>query len=223
MHHSFDLLEAIVSPMTPRDLGIVPGLRWMLAHPRWSPWLPAVIMLIIPELLAICLEGRVANPFKQYLGVFPGDLFLSFALGASFWLAINHLKRGERPRWYRNRVWHAWAIMFSLGFAGLVFYGELQNTIHRYVPAAAYTPEQFVSPTNLFHYGIVAVMAYLLWTATLPALIHTPRRFWWLKVLIVLALLGWAICAMWLDNVLPRPDLADVHGEWFGGWWRNFG
>lgn len=208
--------------MTPRTLGIVPGLQWMLARPRRSPWLPALIMLAVPVLLAVTLEGRVPNPFKQYLGVFPGDLFLSFALGASFWLAINHMRPSSR-QWYQDWVWHVWCATFGLMFAGLVFYGELQNTIHRHVPAAAYTPEQFVSPTNLFHYIIVAVMAYMLWAVTLPALIHTPRRFWLLKLLVVLALLGWAICALWLDNTLPRPDLADIHGEWFGGWWRNLG
>lgn len=206
--------------MTPRTLGIVPGLRWMLANPRWAPWLPALIMLVIPEVLAIGLEGRVANPLHQYLGVFPGDLFLSFAVGASFWLAINHLKPSRRC-WYQRRMWHALCAAFGLGFASSVFYGELQNSIHRYVPSAAYTHAQFISPTNLFHYGIVALMSYILWAVALPALIYTPRRFWWLKVLIVLALLSWAACALWLDNTLPRPDLSDVHGQWFGGWYQG--
>lgn len=205
---------------TPSKLGIVPGLRWMLASSRWSPWLPAVIMLIIPELIAIFLEGRVANPLKQYLGVFPGDLFLSFAIGAAFWLAIHYLAPSGR-QWYSSRLWQAWSVAFGLLFAGSVFYGELSNTIHRYVPEAAYTQAQFASPTNLFHYAIVAVMSYMLWAVVLPALIHSPRRFWWLKALIVLALLGWAVCAIVLDNSLPRPNLDDVHGEWLGGWYQD--
>jgi hypothetical protein len=192
----------------------------MADSPRWSPWLPAVIMLIIPELLAIGLEGRVANPLKQYLGVFPGDLFLSAAVGASFWLAIHHFNL-SRFKLRSNPWWQATCVMFGLGFAGFVFWGELQNTLHRYVPAAAYTKAQLVSPTNLFHYSIVAVMAYLLWTVVLPALIAAPRKFWWLKILIVLALVGWAVCAIYLDNTLPRPNLGDVHGTWFGGWYKN--
>lgn len=205
----------------PGSLGIIRGLRWMINSPRRSPWLPAVIMLIIPELLAIGLEGRVANPFRQYLGVFPGDLFLSFAVGAAFWLTIHHLALSGDKRWYQGWQWHAWCVTFGLLFAGSVFYGELQNSIHRYVPAAAYTRAQFLSPTNLFHYGIIVVIGYMLWAVVLPTLIYTPRRYWWLKVLIVLALLSWAVCAMWLDNNLPRPNLADVHGQWFGGWYRG--
>jgi hypothetical protein len=193
----------------------------MLSNPRLAPWLPALIMLVVPELIAVGLEGRVANPLKQYLGVFPGDVFLSFAVGASLWLAINHLEPGSRKLWYQSWGWHVWCIVAGVGFAGFVFYGEITNTIHRYVPSAAYTWPQFLSPTNLFHYGIVVVMVYLLWAAVLPTLIRTPRRFWWLKVLIILALLGWAICAVWLDNTLPRPNLGDVHGQWFGGWYDN--
>lgn len=206
--------------MTSRTLGIVPGLRWMFSNPRLAPWVPAAIMLIVPELLAIGLEGRVANPFKQYLGVFPGDVFLSIAIGAAIWLAINHFD----PHRFRQRLnvwWQLACVALGLGFAGFVFYGELQNTLHRYVPAAAYTKEQFVSPTNLFHYLIVAVMTYLLWAVVLPALVVAPKRFWWLKVLIVLALVGWATCAIYLDNTLPRPNLGDVHGTWFGGWYAG--
>jgi hypothetical protein len=206
---------------TPGKLGIVPGLRWMLASSRWSPWAPALIMLVIPELIAIGLEGRVANPFKQYLGVFPGDLFLSFAIGSAFWLAIYHMAPSGRQRWYASWQWQVWCVVSGLMFAGSVFYGELSNTLYRHVPDAAYTQAQFVSPTNLFHYVIVAVMSYILWAVVLPALIHSPRRFWWLKALIVLALLGWAVCAIVLDNSLPRPNLDDVHGEWFGGWYRD--
>lgn len=205
---------------TAQRLGIMPGLRWTLASTRWAPWLPALVMLVVPELLAITLEGRVANPFKQYLGVFPGDVLLSFAVGASFWLAAHHLK-SDRRRWYQNPTWHTWSALFGLLFAGSAFYGELQNSLHRYLPAAAYTKEQFVSPTNLFHYLLVAFVSYLLWAATLPTLVHTPRRYWWLKVLIVLAIVGWGVCAIYLDNTLPRPNLADVHGTWFGGWWSR--
>lgn len=205
--------------MTPSKFGIIPGLRWTLANGRWAPWLPTLFMLIVPEMLAIGLEGRVAVPWRQYLGVFPGDAFLSLALGTSFWLAINQLS-SDRPRWYQNRAWHVLCLVFGLGFAGSVFYGELSNTLYRYLPSAAYTMGQFVSPTNLFHYVLVAVVTYLLWAVTLPTLVHAPRRYWLLKVLIVLAILAWATCAIYLDNTLPRPNLADVHGVWFGGWYR---
>lgn len=204
--------------MASRKLGIMPGLRWMLASTRWAPWLPALIMLATPELLAITLEGRVAVPWRQYLGVFPGDALLSFAVGASFWLAIHHLR--SRQRWYQSRIWHAWSVLFGLLFAGSAFYGELENSIHRYVPAAAYTTAQFVSPTNLFHYLIVAVVSYLLWAVTLPTLVDA-RGHLVLKALIVMAVIGWGICAIYLDNTLPRPNLADIHGEWFGGWWSH--
>lgn len=202
-----------------RKLGLVTGLRWTLASSRWAPWLPALIMLVTPEMLAIGLEGRVAVPWRQYLGVFPGDVLLSFAVGASFWLAIHHLKYNSR-RWYQSRAWHTCSMLFGLGFAGSVFYGELQNTLHRYVPSAAYTVAQFVSPTNLFHYCIIAVVSYLLWAVTLPTLVHA-RGHLALKVLIILAIVGWGICAIYLDNTLSRPDLADVHGTWFGGWWSH--
>jgi len=211
----------VPTDLTSNNLGIIRGLRWMLSNPRLAPWWPAIVMLIVPELLAIGLEGRVANPLKQYLGVFPGDLFLSFAIGAGFWLAIYHLNTCDRKRWHQTWWWQVWSVTFGLVFAGLVFWGELQNTLHHYVPAAAYTKAQFVSPTNLFHYSIIAVMAYLLWAAVLPTLIVTPRRFWWLKALIVLALLGWATCAIYLDNTLPRPNLGDVHGVLFGGWYKR--
>jgi len=197
----------------------------MFSKPRRSPWLPALIMLIIPELLAIGLEGRVADPRKQYLGVFPGDLFLSVAMGTAFWLATRYLSQYDRKRWYQQWWWQASSVLFGLAFAGSVFYGELSNTIHRYVPSAAYTQAQFVSPTNLFHYGIVAVMSYLVPAVVVPVLIHAPNRdqLWVLKTLIILCLLAWMTCAVILDNSLPRPNLADVHGEWFGGWWHNLG
>jgi hypothetical protein len=209
-----------VSTDTPSNLGTIRGFRWMVNNPRWSPWWPALIMLIVPELFAIGLEGRFANPMKQYLGVFPGDAFLSFAVGTGVWLAINHLPHYDHKRWYQGWQWHAWCMATGLAFAGSVFNGELQNMLHRYLPSAAYTKAQFISPTNLFHYLIVVVMVYLLWTVVLPALIYAPRRFWWLKALIILALLSWAVCAIVLDNSLPRPNLDDVHGEWFGGWYR---
>jgi hypothetical protein len=217
--------EYVSTESTSSNLGIIPGLRWMVHNPRWSPWLPALVMLIVPELLAIGLEGRVANPSKQYLGVFPGDLFLSFAVGAAFWLAIRYLNRSDNKRWYRSRLWHASCVTFGLLLAGSAFYGELNNTIHRYMPSAAYTQAQFVSPTNLFHYIIVAVMSYLLLAVALPALIHAPNRdgLWVLKTLIILSIVIWMVCAVILDNTLPRPNLNDVHGEWFGGWWRNLG
>lgn len=205
----------------PSYLGIIPGFRWMIASPRWSPWAPALIMLVIPELIAIGLEGRFANPLNQYLGVFPGDLFLSFAIGAAIWLAIYHLKPSGKRWWYQSWQWHAGCALFGVMFAGSVFYTELSNTLYQHIPEAAYTMAQFVSPTNLFHYLIVAVMSYLLGSVVLPTLIYTPRRFWWLKVLIVLALLSWAVCAILLDNILLRPDLSEVHGEWFGGWYKN--
>jgi hypothetical protein len=198
----------------------------MFSNPRRTLWLPALIMLIVPELLAIGLEGRVADPRKQYLGVFPGDLFLSVAVGVGLWLAIRYLNRSSGDkRWHQSWQWHAVCVAVGLLFAGSVFYGELSNSIHRFVPEAAYTQAQFFSPTNLFHYGIVAVMCYLLLAAVLPALIHAPNRDWlWvLKTIIILCLLAWMVCAVILDNSLPRPNLADVHGEWFGGWWRNLG
>jgi hypothetical protein len=205
---------------TSSRLGILPGLRWTVDW-RWAVFMPALISLIVPFLMGLALEWRVINPLQQYKGVIPGDVFLSIAGGIAISLAIHHLDRPFYPKWYQLRWWHVTGLVFGAGFAAFFWYGEIQNTIHQYWPDAAYTVAQLVGPTHLYHTVIVVLFGYLFFAVIIPVMIHVPRQFWLSKVMILLLIAGWVFCFAYWDNNHPRPDLDEVHGEWFGGHWRD--
>lgn len=202
-------------------LGTLPGLRW-LVDGRWAPAMPLFVSLVIPFLLAVGLEWRVPSLLHQYKGAFPGDLFLSIAGAYAICTAILCLRRYNR--WYSRRAWHVFALGFGLVYAAIFAYGEVMNTIHQWVPSAAYTWPQIFSPTHLYHLLVtIPVFGYLFWTVVVPVWIHAPWRPWPIvaRVIIVLMIVAWAYCAFYVDNHVARPDLSEIHGEWFRGLWRG--
>lgn len=203
-------------PTPPRKLGIV---RRIINDPRllW-PWLPAIVLLGVPMILAVSFEGRIPNPLKQYLGIFPGDVFLSIAMGEAIWLCIYHLVHSRR-QWFRMWQWHAFGAALGVLAAGSFYWFDYQNMVYGTVPEAAYTSGQFYGPTHMFHFALVVGGGYVLGAIVLPVLLYMPRWFWRRKLGIALGLAIWMACVT-LDNFRQRPNLADIHGEWFGGWWH---
>jgi hypothetical protein len=141
-------------------------------------------------------------------------------------MAIRYVSvRVKYPgHWYEKKLWQFFSLGYGVAFAAFFAYAEVMNTIHQYVPSAAYTVPQLVSPTHLYHSVIIVLFGYMFWALVVPTWVHAPWRFWPVvgKVAVLALIVGWGFCAFYLDNHLPRPDLTQIHGEWFGGHWRNF-
>jgi hypothetical protein len=214
--------------LRPADMLRARSLSWLINRPLWlAVLMPGLLISGLLFGLGIFPEGRVINPFKQYLAASLGDLFLWWAFGWLIYLAIQHFE----DYYYRAKAWRIAAIIMAV-LASLALSGaETWALVFDPHGPFTYTRAQFFSPTHLAHMLIVPFWTYV-GVRLSAVLAYKPNSFYrgertWVAVckgFVVVGIVGWATCVV-LDNfVLPRPNLAYVHpldGGWFGGWWPH--
>ena len=203
------------------------SLSWLINRPLWLAMLmPGLLISGLLFGLGIFPEGRVINPAKQYLAASYGDMFLWWALAWMIYLAVRYVTNYN----YRARAWRIAAIVLAI-VTGLALSGaEVWALVFNPHGSFTYTVEQFFSPTHLAHMVIVPLWTYVgvrlmavLFYRPLPFYQRERSRVRLYKWFVIIGIVGWATCVV-LDNILPRPNLADIHpldGGWFGGWWPD--
>ena len=183
--------------------------------PTWS-LLPLGFLATfgMPVLLAAAIEGRIWTLSVQYLGVWPGDAFLSLAfLFATIGVLMCTVP--ETGRWWQALWWHRTAMGIGLVFILVLKGAEIWATSTIPGKPGVYSWGQALAPTNLWHTLMVPLFAYLMLTFGAAALGSSEVPAW-LKLLVVVCVIGWASCVT-LDNFQVRPDVNLIYPS--DGWW----
>jgi len=200
-------------------IGLLPGFSWIADKSIWLAMSFGFIATIgLLYAVAMLIEGRVPRVTAQYKGVFPGDLFLATSVAASMYVA--HCKLPDvHGAWYQSRTFHYSALLLGVVLVVGLKVAEITATIKMPGQPGVYSWNQQLSPTMLAHTAIVPVMAYLTVVSAAAAL-STASISWWLKAVVVAGILGWILCAVVLDNILPRPNVTLIHPS--NGWpWQR--
>lgn len=212
--------------MPSEKIGLLPGFKWITDGSMWfamSFGFIATIGLLFTA--AVIVEGRFLKISAQYKGIIPGDLLLAASVAASMYAVRRYMPEGIHGTLYQSRGFHVLALSLGIAMVLVLKVGEFIATVKYPGRPGVYTWGQHFSPTMLAHTAIVPVMAYLTITCGAAALFGSCAP-WWQKTIVVVGVIGWAICALVLDNILPRPDVLLVHPTdgwpWQRAyWWRG--
>lgn len=190
---------------TADKIGLLPGFGWIadLSFVGASPlgrFLSTLLVcwLITPVLFIVI--GRIfedrwvpLGPHDQFWSFFPGDLFLGL-------MAVGLLRVArslpEDSRWYNSFDWHLLVLVATVTVACVLTYFEWKG--------GAYPAQAILSPTKLYHNGVLyALYGYVIVT-TLVALVadHSSWVFLWA---LIPGILWGALVAY--DNTYP-PEVA---------------
>jgi hypothetical protein len=199
-------------------LGLLPGTQWLLtAFPTWLlPFVPLLASLGLWLVLKTAVEFRRPQFGKQYKGLWPGDLFLSFSLGVLIIGLVHFTRPDQIGAFWRSTSWNLLTLLAVVIFVGGLAAFEYIATLSKSSKTRTYTLYQLHTPTCLGHRLSMAVLTYLYMKVGIPALFSVPLP----HVVFALVMLGlWLIC-IYVDNTRPRPrDLGEIHpynGAWFG-------
>jgi hypothetical protein len=200
-------------------LGLWPGTQWLLTllpAPHLA-FVPLAVTLGLWLFLKTCVELRRPQFGKQYKGLIPGDVFLSFAVG----ILMTGLAFYATPKliggFWRSPLWDALTILVILVIVLGLAWSEYKVAITDPNNPRSYTLTQLHSPTCLGHRVSMLFMTYLIMKVAIPALFigAVPPL---VKILAILGFLAWVYC-VFLDNTRLRPyDLDAIHPEeraWF--------
>lgn len=130
--------------MTVADrIGLLPGFGWIAGHPFWVTvlicWAITPGMMIV---IGIVGESRLIplTPDKQFLGFFPGDLFLGVGVAAALQAAA---RLPAEAAWWNQRWLHLVAVLLATIFAAGMIVTEVTSGKHPI--------RETLSPVGLYH------------------------------------------------------------------------
>jgi hypothetical protein len=189
---------------------------------------PALLMCLGFTPLALTLgavmlvELRPPELNKQYLGIWPGDLFLGAGIGFPL-IALPHhsyYSLGEVGWFWRSGWWNAATIVMMAGVVLALAVPEYVSAIKYPYKAWSYTLYQLHTPSCLAHRVSMAFIPLVLMKVVLPLLAFAALAIE-LKAGWLAGMIAWACCAMWLDNRRMRPNLLIIH-PLSRAWFRLF-
>jgi hypothetical protein len=190
-----------------------------------APWLFFVIVMVFAWVLTPGLfiligwvfEGRKIplHPRHQFLGFFPGDLFLGVLTGG---LITHVVVFPPAQGWYTSWWWYLIVFVSASAVAISLTAWELRT--------GSYSKRAILSPTKLYHNGLLYVGYGSIIVSTLfAALFGAPT--WWLA-LIILPGLAWAVCnvldgsvRLWGPNPMHRKAFHAHKRDWQPIWVRR--
>lgn len=196
------------------QLGLMTGTQWMLtAFPAWMLLLvPFILSIGFYTVLRVCVELRAPRLYMGYKGHWPGEAFLSFAIGLLMVGMAFYASPVVSPFW-RSLAWNILTIIVVLGLTGTIAAIEYGRAIkyrkYRFAPDDVYTLYQLHTPTALGHRVSTLVLSYLFMKVGVVALCTggVPVT---LKLAAIVLLSAWVVCVI-KDNSGTRPELENVH------------
>jgi hypothetical protein len=205
--------------MMSEGLGLWPGTKWIFALPSWLvPFLGFAPLLFVVA-VKLLIELRAPRLSKQYKGLWPGDLFLSIAVGALLLGTTDYVPPASISPFWRSPLWDVFTVV-------LMMVAVLPLAIIEYASAIrdkddprswTYTVYQLNTPSCLAHRLATVAYVYLITKVDLVALFAfgVPP---FLKAIFIGGMIAWGYC-VYLDNAMPRPtDLDAIHPRqkaWF--------
>lgn len=171
-------------------IGFLPGFD----HMPVEAFLGGVLFFVFATvgmmvLIGFVFESRLIplTPSRQYLGFFPGDIFLSMGISAGI-QTCTYLPEGNF--WYNSRVFHICALVGTLAFA--LFMGKSE------IRPGAHTLREMLSPVGLYHTGILyGLLGYVILTTAIAAIVGSDWSSadvrWWAFIAIIF-LLAYLAC-----------------------------
>lgn len=171
---------------TADKIGLLPGFGPLADHGFVTTLL--LCWLITPGmhlLVGMVLETRFVplDSQHQFLSFFPGDLFLGgFAAG----LLVAAKSLPDQLRWYNATWWHMLVLIVCMVAAIGLTWVEWHS--------GAYPAGAILSPTKLYHNGVLYILYGYVIVVTLVAVLAAARS-WWLPIVFVFG-------AVWLGLVV---------------------
>lgn len=211
--------------MTPAaKAGLLPFMDWLLTGPLWLQASMGLMVLFVPIGVGVLLiEQRIPKMSRQYLGFWPGDLFLAVAWILAV-LALN-MAPPQVYGWWQDDLWPygiaGLAVLACSAMAVVEFTAAYRDYESRgkQRPPRAYTPYQLWTPSNMAHRLSQFVLALGLLQVMVAGFSASPSPL--LSIAILLFFLGWFSC-VGLDNFVDRNiDLHLIHPK-YGAWFPRF-
>lgn len=158
-------------------IGLLPGFGWIAGNNFWITLIICVIFTPVGHLLVgFLFESRLVpiTPNKQFLSFFPGDLFLAVSMAGLLTLASD---LPAEKYWYNDPSWHLLLLAFVAATAAAATYSEWKSMV--------YPTRAILSPTKLYHNGVLYVVYGYAIVATLAALIAGSQWSWWLLAALI--------------------------------------
>lgn len=144
-------------------IGFLPGFdRMPIENFAHSFFFFVFVTIGMMVLIGLVGESRLIplSPRYQYLGFFPGDLFLSMSVSAAVQICI-YLPEGNF--WYNSRSFHIGALIATVVFAALMGKSEIRPGGH--------TLKEMLSWCGLYHTGVLyGLLGYVILTTALAAI-----------------------------------------------------
>lgn len=152
------------------------------------------------------------HPRFQFLGFFPGDLFLGLLSGG---LITHAIVFPPNPGWYTSVVWYVIVVIgATIAAIGLTAW-ELHQKI--------YSKRAILSPTKLYHNGLLYIGYGSLLVSTFVMILFGGAT-WWLAPILVPAV-AWAICnvldgsaRLWGTQPMHRKAFHAHKADWQPIW-----
>lgn len=186
--------------MVAEKIGLLPGFSWTAGHGFWATLAICWCLTPIGHMLVGAIGESRFVPLdswngRQFWSFFPGDLFLGWTAAL---LLVLAQRLPSEPRWYNSTWWHA-AVLLGCALVALVLtYGEWKS--------GAYPTRAILSPTKLYHNGVLYIgFGYVIVSTLVACLFGAPLQ----SVLLALVPGIFWVGMLAIDNTPSASDAAE--------------
>lgn len=178
-------------------IGLLPGFDLLAGHGFWLTVTFCWLLTPVGNLLIGAIGESRLVPVdswngRQFWSFFPGDLVLGVAAAV---LLVSSQNLPDEQRWYNHTVWHFVVLVACAAVAVTLTVVEWRS--------GAYPPAAILSPTKLYHNGVLYIGYGYVIVATLTAcLFGGVLRGGAIAVVIGLIWMALLVC----DNMVSEPE-----------------